>query len=333
MRKIHTLTLIAVAAAALALVACSDDTEDNTKKDKGPVASDKGVDGGAPDQKVVTPDQKVATPDQKISADSAPATPTGITCTKDTDCYASAPICDPTNKVCVACVKTADCANSTSGGLCSKGQCTCAADTDCTGSRVWGGVCLTSSTGKMCGCKATTDCAKTSMGTTCNTTSGVCTCAAGTDCKTGTYTICSQSFSSTTTIKNCNQACKADTACVKEPGRVYCDTTAGGCVACNKGTDCASYKAQPWNLTCTSAKFCVECEKSADCTVKSLGNTCDTTNKWCVCKTASDCSNNENGKQCDTSSGACSCKADTDCLTGKKCTRTSPYLTGVKFCQ
>lgn len=329
-RSMLTITI----AAGLIFSACSDDDNPGGKQDKGATVdkggADAGADQGAAD--IATPDLG-STPDKTSSPDAA-AKPTGVPCAKDSDCYPTVPHCDPTNKVCVECLKANDCALSTSGGLCSAGRCTCASDSDCKGTRVWGGKCLTGSQGgKACGCGATADCSGTSMGATCDSTNKVCACSAAGDCKTGNYTVCSQSFMSTTTVKNCNTACKADSACSKEIDRKVCDTTAGGCVECNKSADCAVYPESPWSLTCSSTKFCVECLTSADCTSKSLGNSCNTKNYWCECKTAADCTKNENGAVCNSNVGACSCKTDTDCPTGKKCTRTSPYLPGLKYCQ
>ncbi len=334
MRRVsfRTVMTVALAAALFVCTACSDDTDTGKKKDTGVVAdvgADAGADKGTPD--TGTPDQG-STPDKTSSPDAA-VKPIGAPCSKDTDCYPNVPYCDTTNKICVQCLKTADCAQHSTGGLCSAGTCTCAADSDCKGTRVAGSKCVSSSTsGKFCGCAASTDCTGTSIGNKCDTSSGRCTCSAAADCKTGTFTVCSQAFLTSSTIKSCNTACTADAACAKEIYRKTCDTTAGGCVACNKAADCSAYKGRPWSTTC-SKKFCTECVTNSDCTSKSLGNTCDTTNFWCVCKTATDCAANENGKLCDSSLGACNCKADTDCPTGKKCTRTSPYLPSLKYCQ
>jgi len=332
-----TVFISCLAMAGLLLTACSDDDGDSNtgKKDAGAVTPDKGLDGGAPDQSA-TPDQKVS-PDTKPSPDKGPKpdkSPTykGVACTKDAECYPTAPFCDPTSKLCVECVKKADCKDNPTGGKCTKGNCTCAADTDCTGTMAMGAKCLTASTGgKFCGCKATTDCAKSHKGPTCNTTSGNCSCKANTECKTSTFTVCSKAFSSSSsTVKNCNTACKANADCSKELSRKVCDTTGGGCVACLKNADCA-YKSLPWHMVCTTNKFCVECEKTADCTNKSLGNKCNTSG-WCVCASHADCASNENGNKCHSSLKACSCDKDADCAKGKKCVG-SPYLPSIKYCK
>lgn len=321
-----------LATAGLLSAACSDDTESGPKKDKGAPdmgVADVGVDGATPDQKV-SPDQK-ATPDKKITPD-MPLKPKGIACTKDTDCYPTAPFCDTTAKVCVECVKDADCKDNTTGAKCgSNGVCTCAADTDCASTKVFGNKCFKTSTGNLCGCKATADCAKSIKGPTCSSTSGgYCSCKANTDCKTGTFTVCSKAGSTATSISFCNQACKTDTECAKEIDRKVCDTTAGGCVACNKSADCA-YASTPFYTTCTTKKFCVECEKTADCTAKSLGNTCSTQG-WCECANDAACASNNNGKKCDSSYKACSCKTAADCPTGKKCVG-NPYLPSLMYCK
>ena len=326
-RRLGTWLVAALCAAGLTLGACSDDSDDDPKK------KDLGVDQTVPDQ--AAPDQAApdqAAPDQTVvKPDTSPPAPTGIACTKNSDCGGSQPFCDTAKKICVACLKNTDCAEDVSGGLCSGGKCTCAADTDCTGKRAWGSKCVTAGTTKRCGCAASTDCAKTYNGATCNTTAKVCTCSAGTDCKLSTWTVCLQTTQSSTTIKTCQKKCTDNKICSTEKGRKACDTTAGGCVACLKNADCA-YDNIPWNFTCTTAKFCVECLASSDCTSKSLGNACDTKNGWCTCKSNTDCASNVNGKVCNTKAGACVCNSDSDCPTGKKCTRRSSYLPSGKFC-
>ena len=334
-----TVLIACLTMAGLLLAACSDDDTDNTgKKDTGAVTPDMGVDSGSPDKTVtpdtsVTPDQTV-TPDKTVTPDMPPV-PTGVKCTKDSECYPTVPICDPTYKVCVECTKDTDCKDSSGGAKCVGGDCSCTASTDCAGTKTYGAKCLKTTTGNVCGCTASTDCAKSEKGPTCPSSSGgYCGCSANTDCKTGTITVCSKSSPSTaSTSKVCTQACKADTECAKELSRQKCDTTGGGCVACLTATDCSAYTSAPWNSTCTTSMFCVECMKDADCTAKSLGNKCDTTNRWCTCKATADCASNENGKVCHSGTGACSCTKDSDCPTGKKCTGTSPYLPSLKFCK
>jgi len=364
----HRLVVLAISftTAGLLLAACSDDTEpdDTGKKDTGAVTPDMGVDVGVVDQgsavdQAVTVDLSPDTgtggdgplhdqslmeasaapdmaakeagtaPDQGVTPDTG-FKPNGKNCKTSADCPTSVPLCTSAG-LCVECIKNTDCATSVSGGLCDKNECTCAADTDCTGAVVWGGKCLSSGTNKYCGCAASTDCAKTSKGTSCDSSYGFCTCSSSTGCKVGTYTVCAQTLSSVSTLKTCSKACKADTDCTKESGSVVCDTTGGSCVGCNKDADCAAYTDKPWSNTCSS-KFCLECKTSSDCTAKSLGNKCDTTNNWCTCKSSSDCAGNENGKVCDSNANACSCTKDTDCPTGKKCTRYSPSIPGTKFC-
>jgi hypothetical protein len=324
-RACTRLLIIFCCVAALGSTGCSDDSTGG--KDQG--AADMPADAGAPDalDPDTRPTQDLTRPDTTSQPDAA----VGISCTSDKDCSGSTPYCSTTTKICVACLTNTHCADSSIGGLCSGGRCTCTADSDYKGSRVWGAKCQTLSTGNRCGCTSSSDCTATSMGASCDTTNQVCRCTGGSDCKVTNYSVCLQMFFTNATLKTCQRTCTASTQCANESGRKVCNTTAGGCVACNANKDC-SYLATPWSFTCTS-NFCVECVADADCTAKSLGNKCDTTQNYCVCSGNSDCASNENGKVCNTRSGACTCTSDSDCPTGSKCTRTSSYLPGSKFCQ
>jgi hypothetical protein len=101
-----------------------------------------------------------------------------------------------------------------------------------------------------------------------------------------------------------------------EAGTVTCDSTCS-----------ATY---PFLCTKNGSGKCVECTADVHCTSNqfALGNTCNTTNGYCVCKADGDCTTNAWGHKCDTTNAMCYCKADADCSAstlGSKCDTSKTY--------
>ena len=166
-----------------------------------------------------------------------------IACTSDTECSASALFCEPAKKLCVQCVKSADCP---SGGHCLGNACVsvaaCNNSRDCSTDQVCDparGTCVQCTvkedcaTGQICvsdrcvisACATASDCG---AGNVCDTTSGKCVeCAADTDC-TGTTQHCVQNV--------CRTTCATDKTCT--PLGMLCDTASSACVQCKVDMDC-----------------------------------------------------------------------------------------------
>lgn len=252
-----------------------------------------------------------------------------VACKADADCKGVTAMCDTATGACVQCKANTDCTTSINGGLCDQGVCTCKADTDCTGASAWGPKCDTTNYGR-CSCAANTDCASNANGPTCYTQYNKCSCGADTECTTAPFSSCLVPYAGAT-YKHCQEACTTSADCAADPeGELACDTASGGCVTCLTNADCGLY-GSIWPYVCdTSAMDCVECLTNSDCTTKSLGNTCDTSNNWCVCASDADCATNENGMKCDTSQQLCNCLTDADCQTGTTC---SGSTSSFKYCK
>jgi len=164
-----------------------------------------------------------------------------IPCAADPECSSSGLFCEPAKKLCVQCVKSADCPTGRHclGNTCvSLAACNnshdCASDQVCDPGR---GVCVQCwqnadcALGQTCaankcvaGCQQSIDCG---AGKVCDTASRCVSCAADTDCSDTTQH-CVQN--------TCRTACTTDKTCT--PLGMLCDFATSSCVDCKGDTDC-----------------------------------------------------------------------------------------------
>ena len=299
-----------------------------------------------------------------------------VACKVDKDCTSTTyKYCSPTLGECVKCKTNAHCAADKESPFCDPktGSCgECLTDANCKTGYKWGNKCYDDSLyGKICGCKANTECAGNPNGPTCDTSRKLCTCKANTDCKKAPYLNCTNPVSSTafkhcqkkcakdadctsTTYKYCITstgkcaACKTDANCTSTTYK-YCNPTAGKCVACKTDANCTSATNKYCSTTgsciaCKSKEHCAKnlwektCSASSGCVECAVNKDCTTSSlgnqcssNLCICKSDADCKTNLIGKKCNTSLQACSCTVDTDCPTGKKCTGSTSF--GTKYCK
>jgi len=197
-------------------------------------------------------------------AGSAP--PTNIRCTGDADCTATGQVCEPVTKLCVPCVKTADCPA--------------------------GGHCLGSRCGTFTQCSSKSDCSTEPV---CDTTRAVCVqCTKDTDCSTGQD--CNANKCVAVAICKNNGDCSSnlcDTAngrCLECLVDSHCSASNVHCLrnfcrpACASNADCA-----PLGMVCdTSNKVCMQCMTSKDCPASwyclmnaCVPDVCDSTQSAC----------------------------------------------------
>ena len=261
----------------------------------------------------------------------------GVNCSTEQDCSnPSAPKCDATQNLCVACVVDEHCAE---GFVCTNGACEagCRSDSDrCPQGVCKAGVgcvaCVLDSqcgTGQVCannacvpGCSAQNPTCPS--GLTCDATRGLCVeCQDNTQCPNAPLTVCNPA---TSTCVQC-----ATGADCRDHSRPVCDPASNTCVGCVANTDC------PNNGVCSQQR-CVQCLSDAQCggntpRCNATTNTCVAclpgatdncpTNQYCRpdfrceqgCKTGTDCP-----------SGVClpnhscqACTADIQCAAGNIC--------------
>ena len=215
-----------------------------------------------------------------------------IACSSDTDCSSNNLFCEPAEKQCVQCVKSADCP---SGGHCLGNACVsveaCNNTRDCSGNKVCDpslGVCVQCAaaadcaTGQTCvsnqcvvGCQQSGDCG---TGKVCDTTASKCVeCTADTDCND----------SAKHCVQNaCRTTCESDKTCT--PQGMLCDTASSACVMCKVDTDCPA------------SSFCEAGNCKADI--------CDATQAMCLGTSLAPCTANGNGW-----GPVSSCPADKPC--------------------
>ena len=219
------------------------------------------------------------------------------------------------------CVTNTDCAKSSTGHVCSVGQCvTCASSTDCPSGKkcnngtscvdcLMAGDCMPGqkcvSNSCLSGCDASNPCPS---GKVCDPTAGACvTCASSADCKAPTA-VCQ---TSTHSCVGCvvDGDCMAGNVCVQGSCAMGCN---GAHPACGTGQICD-----------VSRGACVQCIVDGDCATGSYcsGGTCLT-----GCRSNSDCT----GQQCDRTSHKCvACVDDTACGFGQICNvATETCVTG-----
>jgi hypothetical protein len=172
-------------------------------------------------------------------------TTVATSCSGDGDCSGGSPMCEPTLKVCVQCLKTSDCS---AGGHCLGNQCVtftacnkstdcknadlvcdpnrglcfqCYRDEDCSG----GQHCVSNACVAVLACQNTSDCGSK----VCDPDKKLCVeCVADGDCGSDTKR-CVQN--------TCRLACTgSDKACT--PQGMLCDTTNSVCVLCKSNADC-----------------------------------------------------------------------------------------------
>ncbi|MEO6953307.1 MAG: hypothetical protein ABI321_16020 [Polyangia bacterium] len=167
-------------------------------------------------------------------------------------------------------------------------------------------------------CTVDTDCAGSSLGSFCNTASGVCvTCVSrADDCAKGRY--CADA------THTCELGCKASSDCAGTGAALACDTTAHQCVGCVLDGDC-----QPGTV-CSAQKACVPgCNAAQAC---DAGRSCCTGSCFDLQGDPTHCG--ACGNVCDTahSTGA-GCAAGSCTYTGcvdtfADCTTTAPDTDG-----
>ncbi len=202
-----------------------------------------------------------------------------IACTTDAECASDSLFCEPATKLCVRCVKSADCA---SGGHCLGNACVsvaaCNSTRDCGGDRVCDpgrGVCVQCTTNNDCssgqtcisnqciaGCQQSSDCG---AGKVCDTAASKCVqCAADSDCDASTQH-CVQN--------TCRTTCDSDKTCA--PQDMLCDMANSDCVMCKTDSDCPA------------SSFCDAGTCKADL--------CDATQAMCLGTSLVPCTANGNG--------------------------------------
>ena len=166
-----------------------------------------------------------------------------VACKSDADCSknTTTKYCNVNLGSCVACKTSAHCASQKVNKHCdgATGKCSeCANDSHCKSGYKWGNKCTASSSGKICRCKANSDCAGNPNGPTCYTKYNKCSCKTNADCKKAPYLLCDVNYAGAT-YKNCLKKCTSHKDCT-DTSAPYCDAKSGKCAGCLSNAHCAN---------------------------------------------------------------------------------------------
>ena len=198
-----------------------------------------------------------------------------VPCAGASDCAASGQVCEPVTKLCVQCVKTADCP---SGGHCLGNRCVtftaCSSKSDCSSDPICDttrGVCVQ--------CMTNTDCA---TGQSCNSNKCVAlaTCKNNGDCSTKICDSANNVCIECLVDSNCSGS---NQHCVRNVCRTACTSTSG-CTALGMVCDTS-------NSVCVQCLSATECPASSYCLMNAcVPDVCDSTQSSCNGTSVASCS-------------------------------------------